>query len=114
MRNVTLYTVLILVSLAVTLNGLTQPGTTIEIKKPEKYEKRTLTSEKTGDKKFTFPKRLTQNAFTHYNYYFNANNILKTIVEEAKSTFIDNYTKLLPFYNYSLDVTANKIGRAHV
>ncbi|MEP7318529.1 MAG: tetratricopeptide repeat protein, partial [Panacibacter sp.] len=107
MRTITLYIVLILVSLAVSLHGMAQPGTTIEIKKPEKYEKRTLTSEKTGDKKFTYPKRVMQNAFTHYNYYFNANNILKDIVIEAKSTFADDYTKLLPFYNYSLDVTAN-------
>lgn len=107
MKNVTFYIGLILVSFTVSLNVVAQPGTTIEIKKPEKYEKRTLTSEKTGDKKFTFPKRVTQNAFTHYNYYFNANTIIKNIVEEAKGTFVDNYTKLLPFYNYSLDVTAN-------
>ncbi len=107
MRNVTLYIVFLLVILSVSIKGFAQPGTTVDLKKPEKYENRTLTSEKSGDKKFTYPRRLLQNGFTHYNYYFNANNILKDIVEEAKKTFIDDYSKLLPFYNYSLDVTAN-------
>jgi outer membrane protein assembly factor BamD (BamD/ComL family) len=83
-----------------------QPGTTIELDKPKQYENRTLLSEKTGQKKFGFTKRLFQNNFTHYNYYFNAENRLNDIVEQAKLSFKDDYTKLLPFYNYSLDVTS--------
>lgn len=83
-----------------------QPGSTIEIRKPEKYENRTLGSEKTGDKKFAFPKNVLQNTFTHYNYVFNAQNKLAEIVEQAKQSFKEDYSKLLPFFNYSLNTTA--------
>ncbi|CAN5758798.1 hypothetical protein BH10BAC2_BH10BAC2_07790 [soil metagenome] len=93
-----------LVSFSLTL--FSQPGTTIELDKPKQYEKRTLGSEKTGQKKFKYPKRLYQNAITHYNYYFNADNKLNEIVQGAKLSFKDDYTKLLPFYNYTLDLTA--------
>jgi len=86
--------------------GLAQPGTTIELDKPKQYENRTLISEKTGQKKFGFSQRLFQNNFTHYNYYFNAENRLNDIIEQAKLSFKDDYNKLLPFYNYSLDVTS--------
>ncbi|HRI20380.1 MAG TPA: hypothetical protein PLA68_05480, partial [Panacibacter sp.] len=106
MGKVTVYISSLLLLLVFSLKGFCQPGTTVDLKKPEKYEKRTLTSEKTGNKKFTFPKRVTQNAFSHYNYYFNANNLLNDIIDEAKRSFKDDYTALLPFYNYSLDVTA--------
>lgn len=90
----------------VSLTALSQPGTTIELEKPKQYENRTLVSEKTGQKKFKYTKRLYQNTVTHYNYYFNANNRLNEIIEAAKKSFKEDYTKLLPFYNYSLDVTA--------
>lgn len=83
-----------------------QPGAEIEVQKPKKYENRKLGSEKTGEKKFTIPRKLYQNTVTHYNYYFNANNRLNEIVTAAKTAFKDDYSQLLPFYNYSLDVTA--------
>lgn len=98
---------LIIVFLGSFLIAAAQPGTTIELTKPEKYENRTLNSEKTGEKKFGFSKKLYNNTVSHYNYYFNANTRLNEIVERAKSSSVDDYTKLLPFYNYSLDVTAN-------
>src|SRR5215212_7044440 len=82
-----------------------QPGAGIEVKKPKKYENRKLASEKTGDKKFTIPRKLYQNTVTHYNYYFNANNRINDVVAAAKTAFKDDYSKLLPFYNYSLDAT---------
>ncbi len=83
-----------------------QPGTTVDLKKPEKYASRTLGSEKTTDSKIRPVKRFYQNTITHYNYVFNANERLNEIVERAKQGFKDDYTKLLPYYNYSLDVTA--------
>ena len=83
-----------------------QPGAEIEVKKPKKYENRTLPSEKTGEKKFTIPRKLYQNTVTHYNYYFNANNRLREVVAAAKGTFKEDYSQLLPFYNYSLNATA--------
>ncbi|MDB5250732.1 MAG: tetratricopeptide repeat protein [Segetibacter sp.] len=87
-----------------------QPGAEIEVKKPAKYENRRLASEKTGEKKFTIPRKLYQNTVTHYNYYFNANNRLNEVVSQAKTVFRDDYSQLLPFYNYTLEVTAqNKV-----
>ncbi len=104
MRKSTVYIFLFVFSFS--LPVFAQPGSTIDIPKPEKYEKRKLGSEKTGEKKFTFSRHLIQNAFTHYNYYFNANNKLNEIIQQAKTSFIDDYTKLLPFYNYRLNETA--------
>ena len=106
MQKLTLYISLLFIFVSATLTGYSQPGSTIELKKPDKYEKRTLASEKTGNKKFGYSKRLYQNTITHYNYYFNADNKLREIIEEAKRSFKDDYTKLLPFYNYSLAITS--------
>jgi hypothetical protein len=88
--------------------AFSQPGSEIEIKKPEKYETKTLRSEKTGEKKLILPKRILQNTTTHFNYYFNANQKMTQVLEKAKSSFKDDYTKLLPFYNYTLDGTAQQ------
>jgi len=77
-------------------------------KKPEKYENRKLGSEKTADKKFTTSRHLIQNTVTHYNYYFNANNKVNAVVERAKLSFKDDYSKLIPFYPYSLENTAQQ------
>ena len=83
-----------------------QLGFNLDLKKPKEYEERQLKSEKSDQKKFTVPRRFIQNTVTHYNYVFNANNKLNDILERAKAAFTDDYSKLLPFYNYSLDVTA--------
>jgi len=86
--------------------GHAQLGFSFDIKKPEQYDDRVLGSEKSEAKKFTLPRRFTQNTFTHYNYFFNANNKLNEVLESAKTVHVDDYTELLSFYNYSLDVTA--------
>ena len=75
-------------------------------KKPKQFEDRKLGSEKTADKKFTVARQVIQNNITHYNYYFNANNKLNEVLETAKESFTDDYSLLLPFYNYTLDATA--------
>lgn len=106
MRKAVLYISCFIYFIMNAVAGFAQPGTTIELDKPKKYENRTLASEKTGQKKFGFGKRLFQNNFTHYNYYFNAENRLNDIIDQAKLSFKDDYNKLLPFYNYSLDVTS--------
>ncbi len=87
-----------------------QPYATIDLDKakPKNYETRSLRSEKTGDKKLTVSKRLFQNAFTHFNYYFNANNKINNIITRAKASNKDDYTKMLSFYNYSLDATSRE------
>ncbi len=82
-----------------------QLGTTLNITKPKEYEERVLQSER-EDKKFTTVRRFFQNTGTHYNYFFNANNKLNEVLEKAKVAFKEDYSVLLPFYNYSLDATA--------
>lgn len=83
-----------------------QLGYSLEIKKPEPYENRELRAEKSGRKKFTRPKHFFQNTYTHYNYFFNANNKLNDVIARAKETNKDDYDSLLSFYNYSLETTA--------
>src|SRR3954470_22061137 len=96
----------ILISLFCFVAANAQPGVEIEVKKPKKYENRKLASEKTGEKKFTVSRKLYQNTVTHYNYYFNANNRLNDLVNGVKSAFKEDYSQLLPFYNYTLEQTA--------
>lgn len=91
---------------------LAQPGWTIDPfgkeKKPEKYEEKKLASEKTGEKKFGTVRKFIQNNTSHYNFYFNANNRINTVIERAKISNKDDYSKLLSFYPYSLDNTASQ------
>ncbi|MEO6405671.1 MAG: tetratricopeptide repeat protein [Ferruginibacter sp.] len=75
-------------------------------KKPEQYEEKKLASEKTADKKFTTVRHFIQNNVTHYNFYFNANNRLNAVIERAKMSQKDDYSKLLAFYPYSLENTS--------
>ncbi|MBS1511473.1 MAG: hypothetical protein JST86_11570 [Bacteroidetes bacterium] len=77
-------------------------------KKPEKFETHKLGSEKTAEKKFTNFRHVVQNNITHFNYYFNANNKVNAVVERARIAYKDNYSKLLPFYPYTLDATAQQ------
>jgi TolA-binding protein len=83
-----------------------QPSLTFDLKKPEKFENKKLGSEKSAEKKFTLPRRVMQNTVTHYNYYYNANRKLDEIIERSKIAHKDDYTQLLPFYNYTLNTTA--------
>ncbi len=77
-----------------------------EIKKPKQYESRSLPSEKTGNSKFTAPKRFYNDMVSRFNYYFNANTKMNGIIDSAKGLYKDDYTQLLSFYNYTLDQTA--------
>lgn len=88
------------------LAAAAQPNLSIELKKPKAYEERELPSEKSGNKKFTAPKRFYNNLVSRFNYYFNANNKMNEIIDLAKSRHQDDYTQLLSFYNYSLDETS--------
>src|SRR5688572_26020432 len=88
------------------LSSYSQLGFSFDIPKPKQYENRVLRSEKSEQKKFNVPRRFIQNTFTHYNYVFNANNKLNEIITRAKEAHQDEFTELLPFYNYDLNVTA--------
>ncbi len=78
--------------------------------KPPKFSEKVLASERTADKKFTKLRRFIQNNVTHYNYYFNANTKINSVIENARLAQQDDYTKLLSFYPYSLDNTASQSG----
>jgi len=88
------------------LSCFSQLGISFQIKKPKEHEDELLPYEKNADKKFTLFRRITNNATTHYNYFFNANNKLNEALERAKLAHKDDYSQLLSFYNYSLDRTA--------
>lgn len=88
------------------LSAVAQKDVTLDIKKPEKFEKRVLGSDKTYTTKYTYPRRVMQGMSTHYNFFFNANIKINDIVAGAKMAFKDDFTQLLPFYNYTLDATA--------
>ncbi|MBV9963399.1 MAG: hypothetical protein JO072_14230 [Parafilimonas sp.] len=100
------YLLLFFICLQACFSANAQPGTTIDLKKPEKYENRTLGSEKTTEDKISKGKKFYQNTITHYNYYFNAHLRLEQIIERAKQGLKDDYTRLLPYYNYTLDATS--------
>jgi hypothetical protein len=88
------------------LNGFGQEGIDFDLKKPDKYENRTLGYEKTTETKWTVPRAFLQNTITQYNFYFNANNKLNEVLARAKAQFKEDYTQLLPFYNYTLEITS--------
>ncbi|HSC52100.1 MAG TPA: hypothetical protein VLC98_00650 [Phnomibacter sp.] len=83
-----------------------QPKLEFNLKKPKQFEERKLGSEKMADKKFTPVRKFFQNTFTHYNYYFNANEKLNSVIAFAKESQKDDYTDLLSFYPYSLKTTS--------
>ncbi|HEX2683397.1 MAG TPA: hypothetical protein VHL77_05675, partial [Ferruginibacter sp.] len=110
----TINPILILILLfGVTSPALAQPTWTFDLlgkneKKPEKYENKKLGSEKTAEKKFTVPRNIYQNNITHFNYYFNANNRVNTVIDRAKLSQKDDYANMLSFYPYSLDNTSTQ------
>jgi len=100
------YLLLTFISAHLCFSSYAQPGTTIDIKKPDVYANRTLASEKTPETKIKKFRKFYQNTITHYNYYFNAGLRLDQVIERAKQGYRDDYAHLLSYYNYSLDATA--------
>ncbi len=83
-----------------------QPGMTYDLKKPVLFENRPLGYEKSDKVKFSNSRRFIQNTITHYNFFFNTNVKLNEVVTRAKAGFKDDFTALIPFYNYSLETTS--------
>lgn len=86
------------------LKGFGQPGMEYDLKKPPKYENRSLGYEKSDETKWSNSRALVQNTITHYNFYYNINSKLNEIMGRAKAQFKDDYTQLLPFYNYTPEI----------
>jgi tetratricopeptide (TPR) repeat protein len=83
-----------------------QPGTRIDLPKPEKYQNRVLASEKSTTGRFGVMKRFSQNIGTRYNYVFNAGRELEEVVAAARQSNRDNFTRRLSFYDASLTTTS--------
>jgi len=77
-------------------------------KRSNQFVERKLGSEKMAEKKFNLYRRVVQNNFTHYNYYFNANNKINSVIERAKAAQKDDFTKLIGYYPYSFENTASQ------
>ncbi len=105
-RHIAITAFLFTIFCQVTADSFGQLGVSFQLKKPKEFDNRTLRSEKSDKGKFKFPKRNIQNLVTRYNYFFNANTKLNEVLDRAKLSFKDDYSELLPFYNFSLDVTA--------
>jgi outer membrane protein assembly factor BamD (BamD/ComL family) len=89
------------------LTSLGQVGVDYDLTKPKKWENRVLASETSNNgKKFRRLRHFIQDNITHYNFYYNSNEKVKGVVARAKLSFKEDYSKLLPFYNYTLDATA--------
>lgn len=88
--------------------AIAQTNITYDLAKPKAYENRKLASELTPDRKINPIKRVKENIVSHYNFYFNANKKINAVIASAKQAHKDTFTRLLPFYNYSLDQTATQ------
>lgn len=75
------------------------------LKKPAKYKNHMLVSETMLPKKPTIVGEFFENTFTHYNYYYDANNRINWVVDRAKAYQRDDYTRLLTFYPYTFENT---------
>jgi hypothetical protein len=87
---------------------LGQTNIASDLIKPKAYENRKLASELTPDKKINPVKRVKENIVSHYNFHFNANRKINAVLAAAKQTHKDTFTRILSFYNYSLDQTATQ------
>ena len=98
--------------LSIANSVLAQPAWTINLldssKRSKKFEEQKLGSEKMAEKKFTKVRHVFQNNYTHFNYYYNANNKISAVIERAKVAQKDDYTRLLNYYPYSLENTATQ------
>ena len=67
-----------------------------------------LPYERLLDKKYTLGRRAYQNTVSQFNYLFHAAITLDEIIQKARDLNEDDYTELLPFYDYDLNNTAKE------
>lgn len=77
----------------------------ITIQKPAQYKNKVLPAERSTGK-FGFLKKTFSNTFTHFNYYFNANQKFNEALEQAYSAQVDDYSQWIAFYPYNLTASA--------
>lgn len=67
-----------------------------------------LPYERLLNKKYTLGRRAYQNTVSQFNYLFHAELELEEIIQKARAQHEDDYTELLPFYDYDLSNTAKE------
>ncbi len=70
----------------------------LELKMKQKHEK--WTNKSMLKKKWSPVRRATQNSFTHYNYYYNANKKMDEALLNMQRTKKENYDSLIGLYPY--------------
>lgn len=71
-------------------------------------EERPLPYEILAKKKYTLGRRAYQNTVSKFNYIFHANEELNQILKDARLYLQEDYTNLIPFYDYDLANTSKK------
>ncbi len=71
-------------------------------------EERPLPYELLAKKKYTLGRRAYQNTVSKFNYIFHANLELNEIIKDARIYLQEDYTALIPFYDYDLSNTSKK------
>lgn len=79
-----------------------------EMKIKEKHEK--YSNKKMLKKKWSLPRRITQNTFTRYNYYYNANLKMEEAHENMLRSNQDNYDTLLRLFPFDPNVDSAKLA----
>ena len=67
-----------------------------------------LPYERLLNKKYTLGRRAYQNTVSQFNYLFYAEIGIEEIIQKARDLHEDDYTELLPFYDYDLSITAKE------
>ena len=67
-----------------------------------------LPYERLLNKKYTLGRRAYQNTVSQFNYLFHADISLEEIIQKARDQHEDDFTELLPFYDYDLSITAKE------
>ena len=67
-----------------------------------------LPYERLLNKKYTLGRRAYQNTVSQFNYLFYAEIGIDEIIQKARDLHEDDYTELLPFYDYDLSITAKE------
>lgn len=80
----------------------------LELKIKEKQEN--YSNEKMLRKKWTLPRKVIQNTFTRYNYYYNANLKMEEALANMQIIASKNYDSLIALYPFNPDVDSGKLG----
>jgi len=67
-----------------------------------------LPYERLLNKKYTLGRRAYQNTVSQFNYLFNADESLNEIIQKARDIHEDDFTDILPFYDYDLSNTSKE------